>query len=433
MTELYDKKTERLILAKIFRDPDRIPQVLERLKPEDFYSRNNRILFRAIKKLFRDSRGIDARTVSDYLEENGELDKLPDGPATVADIAGMAAAAADVQNHVEIVQKKARLRRAEQLGVEIQQKANELEDPDKILSVITRNVQEIFEQDGQQARDIGTLFREAYEEIEERYEQDETPGYRTGFHTIDGLLGGLRKGQLIVLAGRPSMGKTSLARNIVGKICERYGAVTAFYTLEQTADELSTLFACQAGGIPPSGVLQGDVTEDELNTLSEQRDRLDDLPLYIEKLRTRDLDKLHSSVKRLNIQQGIDFVVVDYIQLLNVDTSYQSRQREIAEISHTLKEIAVAEDVVILSLSQLNRKVEDREPPRPQLSDLRSSGAIEQDADVVSLLYRPQYYGRDGDPELIVKKNRNGETGTATLEWRGEQMKFSDVEPVAIS
>jgi replicative DNA helicase len=184
--------------------------------------------------------------------------------------------------------------------------------------------------------------------------------------------------------------------------------------------------------VKPSGVFQGELREEQLHTLEQQRDRLDELPLYIQKP-APNIDKLHSKLKRLEIQEGVDVVVVDYMQLLNASTSYRSRQREIAEISHRLKDIALDSDVVVMALSQLNREVENRSDQRPRMADLRSSGAIEQDADVVSLLYRPAYYGRDGDPELIFAKNRNGSTGTVFLEWSGEKMQFSDPPAVPIS
>lgn len=239
---------------------------------------------------------------------------------------------------------------------------------------------------------------------------------------------------MAVLAGRPSMGKTSLARNITAKVCYRQDVPAVFFSLEQTKSELSTLFACQSAGIPPAGALQGELTSEQLGKLEDQKQRLNDLPLHLQEVPSRDIDKLYSKLKRLVIQADVKFVVVDYLQLLDASTSYNSRQREIAEISHTLKQISVQEDVTVLALSQLNRKVETRTPPRPKLADLRSSGAIEQDADIVTMLYRPNYYeNQEGDPELNIAKNRNGKTGKVLLDWNGEKMKFSDISPESLT
>lgn len=432
MENLTDSEAERLVLSKMMRDSDCIPEVMDSLDRSDFYGRNNQLVFSAVKQLFRDSQDITTKTVADRLEENDELDDLPDGGATVAEIHDKAPSTAGLTSQIDKVNKMAQLRRMNELGANVQAKCEKQEDPEKILSHVQQEIQETYREDKGESTHIGDIFAETYEEIEENFHSEGTPGFNTGFHVLDDLMGGLRTGQLAILAGRPSMGKTSLARNITSKVCHRQGVPAVFFSLEQTKAELSTLFACQSAGIPPSGALQGELTSDQLKKLEEQKERLDDLPLHLQEVPSRDVDKLYSRLKRLVIQEDVQFVVVDYLQLLDASTSYNSRQREIAEISHTLKQIAVHEDVTVLALSQLNREVEKGNDPEPKLAHLRSSGAIEQDADIVQLLYRPEYYGKNGSSQVVVAKNRNGETGKVQLEWNGELMKFEDITPESL-
>lgn len=432
MENLHDSEAERLVLSKMMRDTDRIPDVLDSVEASDFYDRNNQLIFDSVKQLFRDSQAVTTKTVADRLEETDELDELPDGGATVAELYDLAPSAAGLTSQVDKVNKMAQLRRMDALGADVQAKAEEGTDPEKILSHVQQEIQETYRESDEENTHIGDIFADTFEEIEDNFHADETPGFETGFYDLDELMGGFRTGQLAILAGRPSIGKTSLARNITAKVCHRQDVPAVFFSLEQTKAELSTLFACQAAGIPPAGALQGDLTAEQLGKLEEQKERMDELPLHLQEVPSRDIDKLYSKLKRLIIQADVKFVVVDYLQLLDASTSYNSRQREIAEISHTLKQVAVQEDVIVLALSQLNRKVEDRNPPEPQLADLRSSGAIEQDANIVQLLYRPEYYGLDGNPELTIAKNRNGQTGVVQLDWNGRLMKFSDVSPESL-
>jgi len=418
--------------------PDAANIALEKLQPEDFYKPAHQIIFEAIIGLFNSNQAIDAVTVSDALRRNKQLDRIG-GVGYLTGLLETVPAASNVDYYADIVDETAARRRLLRAGSMVVSIAMQTERT--IDDVLDAAEQEVFRVSEEKVGDglavVGPMLQETLERIEELGTKgDEITGLPTGFRDLDGKLAGLHKANLVVIAARPSMGKTALALNIAQNIADRDHPV-ALFTLEMSREEVVLRLLSAMAGIDSHKLRSGQFGQELWQRLAREAARLYQLPFYVDDSPDLTVTAIRAKCRRLARKRGLDLVVVDYLQLMRSSSRNENRQQEIADISLSLKNLARELRVPVIAVSQLNRALEQRENKRPRLGDLRESGAIEQDADVVMFIYRDEYYNPGGDQrgiaEVNIAKHRSGATGQIMMNFAAEFTRFRNYtsdEPV---
>jgi len=403
----------------------------------DFYRDDHRRIFRRIKQLVEQGKPADVVTVFEAIEKHNEIDQAG-GLAYLSEIANNTPSAANIRRYAEIVHERAVLRRLVSVGDEIA--ASALNPAGKeVKHLLDQAEQKVFEIAESGARSsqgfivIQPLLGQVVERIEELYQQEnpsEITGVPTGFTDLDKMTAGLQPGDMVVIAGRPSMGKTAFALNIAEHIGVDLGLPVAIFSLEMSGPQLAMRFLSSVGRLDAHRIRTGRLSNDEWDKMTVALGKLHGAPIYIDETGTLNATDLRARARRLARQFGgkLGLIVIDYIQLMTSTKDNENRATEISEISRSIKALAKELQVPILALSQLSRKVEERTDKRPLMSDLRESGAIEQDADVILMMYREEYYKPDtqdkGLAEVIIGKHRNGPTGMVKLTFLGEYTRF---------
>lgn len=430
----HDADAEQAVLSSILMDKDAAAEAFEVLKAEDFYSPENKAVFEAAYRLYTKGEPIDVVTVKNQLEENGVFTEIG-GVETLANIAGAVGSSVNVKSYAKIVEEKSVLRRLIKLSGEISEtsyKAN-----DDINNILDRAEKGIF--DVMQNRNTDSFSSimdvafDTFSNIEKIYNSSEKiTGISTGFTDFDAKTAGLQKSDLILIAARPSMGKTAFVLNVAQYAAMREKVPVAIFSLEMSKEQLVNRMLCAEALVDAQKVRTGDLNSDDWNKLVEAMGRLSEAPIYIDDTPGITSMDIRAKCRRLKLEKGLGLVVIDYLQLMSGNGRNDSRQQEISEISRSLKAIAREIEAPVIALSQLSRACEARSDHRPMLSDLRESGAIEQDADLVAFLYRDEYYfpektEKKNMAELIIAKQRNGPTGTVNLTWLGQYTKFANM------
>jgi replicative DNA helicase len=424
-------------------DADAVAKAMELADDGMFYQEGNRRLYRAMRRLFERGQAIDPVTVTEELRGTGELDSVG-GPAYLAELMEAVPTAANIEYHARILRDKAQLRRLIESSTETIREAFE-GGGEPVGDLIDRAEQRIFQiaQAGQRRGFvwIKEVLLQTFEHIE-RLQQagGGVTGVPSGFPDLDQLTAGFQPSDLIVVAGRPSMGKTSLVLNIVQHAAIEHSIPVAFFSLEMSKEAIVQRLLCSEGQVNSSKLRRGELSEQEFVQLANAAGHLNTAPIWIDDTAAITALELRAKARRLRAEVDLGLIVVDYLQLMRGPRS-ESRVTEISAISGALKAVAKELAVPVVALSQLSRAPEQRTEHRPQLSDLRESGAIEQDADLVLFLFRPEVYARDegtvdaealqGKAELIVGKQRNGPTGTVHLYFRKEYTRFESVSRLA--
>jgi replicative DNA helicase len=429
-------EAEQGVLASILLDNDVLHDVVPILKVEDFYRDTHQILYQTIRELYDLGKPIDVITLADELTRRDQFQAIG-GDETLAQIASSVPHAANAKYYAEIVREKA-------IGRELIQCANEiLRDgysntftADQLLEGAERRVFNIAEEQTRgDTVELQEVIALAMDRISLRAESKHpVTGIATGYFELDDLTAGLQPEQLVILAARPSMGKTAIALNI----CEHAAIATQtpvlFVSLEMGRLELAERLLCARSRVDGHKLRTGqNLGTREMTLLGKGYDELRNSPLFIDETPARNMLQITANARRLRLRSNLGLIVVDYIQLIDSEDSRDSRQEQIAKISRRLKTLARQLHVPVIALSQLNRAVENREDRRPRMADLRESGAIEQDADLVLLLHRPEYYDANDQPgiaELIIAKNRNGATGTVKLTFMKHITRFENLAAV---
>jgi len=426
---------EEALLGGVMLENEALTQVTDYVKEEDFYRPGNREIFKTILALAKNQEPIDLVTVADHLKQRQKLDAIG-GSGYLSSLVDNVHTAANLTAYARIVKNKSLLRSLITTSTEIIEKSyGEIEDVDILVDQAEKAILEVAKNRGQsEVSSIDEVVKESFAAIDAAYKSNSTlTGITTGFAKIDKLTNGLQRSDLIIIAGRPSMGKTSLALNIAQN-CAAHpdsNSTVIFFSLEMAKVQLVTRMLCSQSEID-ANVLRGGMLKDEdWPRLSEAASVVSELPVYIDDTSAITVMEMRAKARRLKNDKGLDLVVVDYLQLMRGDG--ESREREISEISRSLKAMAKELNVPVIALSQLNRSVESRPDKRPQLSDLRESGAIEQDADVIMFVYRDEVYNKDkpenlGMAEILIRKQRNGPTGMAELRFFGKFTTFRDVD-----
>jgi len=416
-------EAEQCVLGSILLQQGALVKILELLTPEDFYREAHKVIFSAMVALFEKNEPQDIITVTNVLNDRNQLDAVG-GPAYLANLTDIVPVAANIIYYAQIIRSKAVLRSLIQTCTEIASRC--YEEQDDIDSLVDDAEQTIFEisrsKSGQDYHALSKIIPETFKRVEKLAERKELiTGVPTGYDDLDRILSGLQPSDLIIVAGRPSMGKTALAVNIVQNAAIFHKIPVAVFSLEMSKEQLGMRMLCSVSRVDSQDLRTGFIRDPDWPKLARATGILSEAPIFIDDTPAIGVLEMRAKSRRLKAEHNIGLVVVDYLQLMRGRTNAERREQEISEISRSLKAMAKELDLPVMALSQLNRSLESRPNKRPQLSDLRESGAIEQDADVICFLYRDEVYNKSEDnprrgiAEVIIGKQRNGPIGTVDL------------------
>ena len=442
---------ERSVLACMLLANEMIDEVADIIQPGHFYLDSHRVIAEGIFRLYETSSGgIDPVTLAEKLEHDGTLEEIG-GPSYLASILETVPHAAHAKYYADIVRDKWMLRTLREACTQIIRDVYEnQDDPRATLSRAEQRIFQILELKGQADNlEIGDILMEAFDNINQRWlNEGKLPGLSTGFRDLDELTNGLHFSELVILAARPSMGKTAFVCNITEAVAteakrqqseaERAAATHAkhgvlLFSLEQSKYELAERFLCIFTKVDGHKLKKGELDSDEKNQVQMAASVLSELPIYIDDQPGRTTAEVAAIARRMKRRYDISLVIIDYLQLIEPEDKHIPREQQVAITTRRLKNIAKELNIPVIALAQLNRGVELRTEKQPRLADLRESGAIEQDADMVMFLHRPETYDpadRPGEADVIVAKNRNGRTGVVTLAWLRQSMRFEDFSSV---
>ena len=434
---------EKVVLGALMNEQEAYSMVSDLLKPERFYEPRHQMIYRAIQQLGIEEKPIDILTVADYLVKNNELEDVG-GAYYISQLSGGVASSAHIQYHARIIAQKSMARDLITYTSKIQTRAfDQTEDIDTLMQDAEGSLFELTQRN--MKRDytvIDPVVKEAYTNIQKASAREGgLSGIPSGYHDLDKITGGWQNSDLIILAARPAMGKTAFALSMAKNIAIDQKIPVAFFSLEMSNLQLVNRFISNVCEIPSDKIKSGQLLPYEWGQLDYKISELYEKPLFIDDTPNLSVFELRTKARRLYREHHIGLIMIDYLQLMNASgMSYNSRQEEVSTISRSLKALAKELNIPIIALSQLNRSVEQRdsksEGKRPQLSDLRESGAIEQDADMVCFIHRPEYYhiyadshGNDlhGKAEIIIAKHRNGAVGDVLLRFLGQYTRFENV------
>lgn len=434
-----NNEAEQSVLGSVLLQPAALISAMEYLQTHDFYRRAHQLIFQAMIDLNEKNEEIDVITVANLLETNKQLEDVGGAPY-LAELANIVPTAANVEYYAKIVEERSLLRRLIQASTEIiSETYEESEGVSNILDAAEQKILEVSERKNRSGFvKISDVLRDSMEEIDELYKNDEEiTGLSSGYRALDLMTAGLHEDELIILAARPGVGKTAFALNIAQNIGTSTNENVAVFSLEMGATQLVNRMLCAEGTINANNLRTGQLTEEEFEKLFVAMGSLSKANIYIDDTPGIRVSEIRAKSRRLMQEQGgIGLIIIDYLQLIE-GSGRESRQQEVSEISRQLKKLAMELNVPVIAISQLSRSVEQRQDKRPILSDLRESGSLEQDADIVAFLYREDYYrDEEGDEdeaeednvvEVLVEKNRSGARGTVKLLFIKEYNKFSSL------
>lgn len=426
-------EAEEAVIGSMLIEQNAVISALEILKPEDFYKENHRIIFRQIAEMADKLEAVDLVTLAENLKNAGHLEKIG-GAAELARLANFVPTAANVEYYARIVAEKSVLRRLIAASTEIAASAYDSQyEVDEILDKAEETIFQISQGRTTQGYvHLKDVLVETMEKLEYlASHQGNVVGLSSGFSDLDSITSGFQPSDLIILAARPSVGKTSLGLNIARNIAIREDCSVAVFSLEMSREQVAQRLLCSESAINSQKLRNGFLSDDEWRRLSIGLGRLGEAKIFIDDTPGISVMELRAKARRIKAEHGLGLVVVDYLQLMRT-RKQENRQQEISEISRSLKSLARELDVPIIAMSQLSRAVEQRQDRRPVLSDLRESGAIEQDADVVMFLYTEPELEQNNLIELIVAKQRNGPTGNLKLFFSREICRFGDVDVIHV-
>jgi len=429
-------EAEQAVLGAMLIEREAISKVTELLRPEDFYREAHRLIYDAMIELFNKNDAVDMVTIIEFLRKADKLE-VAGGIAYITSLANSVPTAANVLYHAKIVEEKALLRQLINAATNIaslgyegsEEVASILDTAEKtILSVSSRRL-------GGEFTPIKSIIFDAFNKIEQLYaSKGSITGLSTGFKDLDKLTSGLQPSDLILIAARPSMGKTAFVLNIAQHIGIREKKAVAFFSLEMSKEQLVQRMLCAESTIDSQRLRIGELEANDWTKLVSGADRLSSAPIFIDDTAGITVMEMRSKARRLKIEYDLQLIIIDYLQLMQGSSKgkgSENRQQEISEISRSLKGLAREIGVPVIALSQLSRSVESRQVKKPMLSDLRESGSLEQDADIVAFLYRDDYYNPDSEQknitEVIIAKHRNGPVDTIQLFFHKQFTKFSDL------
>lgn len=431
----HDLEAEQAIIGSMLTDRDAVISAIEILKEEDFYREDNKAIYTAILNLYNRAEPIDIITVKSELESMGKFEQVG-GLEYLAELPEKVPTTANAMKYIKIVEEKSTLRRLIKTANEIIELGySPTEDVEEIMEGAEKKIFNIMQEKNQKGyAPIKDVLVESFTKLEELYNRKQhITGVPSGFTELDYRTAGFHGSELILIAARPAMGKTAFALNIATNAAVKANVPVAVFSLEMSKEQLVNRILCSESMVDSNKVRTGKLEEDDWTKLAGAIGPLSEAEIFIDDTPGINITEIRAKCRKLKLEKNIGMVVIDYLQLIQGSNKRGgSREQEISEISRSLKILAKELDVPVIALSQLSRAAEQRPDHRPMLSDLRESGAIEQDADIVMFLYRDDYYNQDSDKkdiaEIIIAKHRGGSTGTVELLWLGSYTKFVNLE-----
>ncbi len=431
----HNLEAEESLLSAILIDNDTLLDILEILNPEDFYRTAHQKIYASVIDLFNNSEPVDLVTLNNALSEKGELQSVGGAPY-LAGIIDTVPMAINARHYARIIHGKAILRRLIEKSTEIVQRC--YQDRGEVDDVINSAEQAIFEivedKTSKPYHPISDLIESNFDTIELLDgKKSLITGIPSGFTDLDNITSGFQNSDLVIIAARPAMGKTSFCLNIARNAAVDYKVPIVIFSLEMSKEQLSMRMLCSEGRVNSSSVRKGILHKDDLLKLTKAAGTLTEAPIFIDDSPNISITSIRTKARRLKMDKGLGLIIIDYLQLMRGPVKSERRDLEISEISRSLKSLAKEMNIPIIALSQLNRMLEQRSDKRPMLSDLRESGALEQDADLVAFIYRDEVYNKDennperGKAEIILGKHRNGPVGTANLTFLNTYTRFENL------
>ena len=428
----HSVESEQSILGSILLDKEAIITVSETINPDDFYKEAHKIIYESMIKLSNKSEPIDLITLTEELKKQGHLDDVG-GISYITSLSTIVPTTSNVKYYADIVKEKSVLRKLIKVSNDIinlgYDGSTKIED---VLEVAEKKIFDISqEKTSDDFKSINSVLMDTYDMIEHLYtNKSEITGITTGFRDLNKKINGMQRTDLLLIAARPAMGKTAFSLNLVQNAALKGDASVAVFSLEMSKEQLVQRMLSAQSNVELSKLKTGKLNENDWPRIIDAMAVLSNAKIHIDDTPGIKISELRSKCRKLKMEQGLDLILIDYLQLMEGEGNNESRQQEIAKISRSLKIIAKELNCPVVALSQLSRAPEQRADHRPMLSDLRESGSIEQDADIVMFLYRDEYYHPDSDRknigEVIIAKNRHGETGSVELVWLGEIQKLAD-------
>ena len=433
-----DTVAEKSLLGAILISDGMLPEILTILRPRDFYDERHQVIFETMMELYDQHKPVDLLTVTTELKTKKKLKDIGGAPY-LTELSNFVPAAAHAKAYAEIVEKASTRRRLIKAGNEIVSKA--FEDDADVQSLIGAAEKELFEVSDKVVKSdyvaMDELLADAFDRIEELHKnKGALRGLKTGFRDLDKKTAGFQKGDLVIIGARPAMGKTTFAQNLTYNIASMNKKGVLFFSMEMAANEIVDRMISDVSGVDNWKMRTGNLTDDEFQRIGEALGEMDELPIYIDDTSSMTIMDLRNKARRAMHDKDIGIVIVDYLQLIQGSDRYKgNRVQEVTEISRGLKILARELEIPVVALAQLSRSVTGRDDPRPVLSDLRESGSIEQDADLVMFLHRPDYYRQNDDnyeethiTELLVAKHRHGAVGKIELYFHPELLRFMSLD-----
>ena len=432
----HDVEAEQAVIGSMLTDKDAVMIAIEKLKPQDFYRDDNKSIYEAMRNLYDKAQPIDLITVKDELDAMNLSDKIG-GMEYLALLPAKVPTTANVEKYIQIVQEKSMLRSLIKAGNEIidlgYSPNEEIED---IMNGAEKRIYDLIQsKDKTGYSPIKDVLIESITKLEELYNRKQhITGVATGFTELDYMTTGLHGSELVLLAARPAMGKSAFALNIATNAATKSNVPVAIFNLEMSKEQLVDRIISSEATVDSNKIRTGKLEEEDWSKVANILGELSEAPIYIDDTPGISVAEIRTRCRKLKMEKNIGLIIIDYLQLVQGSNGRKNgtREQEIAEISRSLKILAKELNVPVIALSQLSRAVEGREDHRPMLSDLRESGSIEQDADIVMFLYRDDYYNKDSEDkgltEVIIAKNRGGSTGMVKLVWMGSYTKFGNLQ-----
>lgn len=429
-------EAEISLLGSLLIEKDAIIKIADSVSIDDFYDNRNGIIYSAILDLYEQRQPLDILTLTNKLREVEELDKIG-GPAYITDLTSSVPSAVHVEHYGVIVSHKATLRRLISAAGAIASYGYEESAPlDQLLDKAEQTIFEVSQKNlKQNFVPISEVLLTSFDRLNELHTNSgQLRGVASGFKSLDHILAGFQPSDLIILAARPSMGKTTFVMNIAHHVAMKEGVPVGFFSLEVSKEQLIDQLLAIESGIDSWKLRTGKLDDDDFPRINDAMAQLSEAPIYVDDAAMTNVMEMRTKARRLQSEHGLGLIIIDYLQLISGGgRSSDGRQQEVSEISRGLKGLARELGVPVIALSQLSRAVESRDDKRPNLSDLRDSGSIEQDADVVMFIYRDEYYhpketDRPNTADILIKKHRNGATGDVELYFHAEQRRFSDID-----
>lgn len=434
-------EAEFSVLGGLMLDSEAFDQIADIIEISDFYNPSHQIIYRTIVELHQKNQPIDLVTVTNHLVSKNELEQIG-GNAYLLNLLEKVISAANIDTHAKIIHEKSLLRRLISTSASLIEKSygNEFSDVEALIDFAESEILKVGEAKSTNGL-VGSMeiVKSSIEKIEELYKRKtDVTGVPTGFHELDKMTAGLHGGELIIIAARPSMGKTAFSLNVASHMTLRAKKSVAFFSVEMGKESLMMRLLAGESKISMGELRNGRIQDASWPKLIQAAGAISDAKLFIDDTSGISPFEIRARCRRLKAQHQLDCIMIDYMQIMQLKQRVDSREREVSEISRSLKAIAKELNVPVIALAQLNRGVEGRSDRRPMLSDLRESGSIEQDADVIMMLYRDDYYDREdpdkqGNAEIIIGKQRNGPTGTVKLKFDAKTNKFRDADPDSVS